>query len=89
MTRRTKVAGSDLGPDWNGQRCAAKAIRWSKVRSSGRECRSWFQNGACSGRRLCDDRYDGKGFLQAGPGCNAVVMAQDADLRFRGEQARG
>ena len=43
MTRRTKVAGSDLGPDWNGQRCAAKA------KSTGERCKS----PAVLGKRVC------------------------------------
>ena len=34
MTHRTKVAGSDFGPDWNGQRCGAHA------RTTGKPCRS-------------------------------------------------
>jgi hypothetical protein len=34
VTQRTKVAGSNFGPDWNGQRCGAHA------RTTGEPCRS-------------------------------------------------
>ena len=50
MTHRTKVAGSDFGPDWNGQRCGAHA------RTTGQPCRS----PAVIGSRRCR-MHGGKG----------------------------
>jgi hypothetical protein len=51
MTHRTKVAGSDFGPDWNGQRCGAHA------RTTGQPCRS----PAVTGSRRCRMHGGGKG----------------------------
>jgi hypothetical protein len=50
MTPRTKVAGSDFGPDWNGQRCGAHA------RTTGQPCRP----PAVTGSRRCR-MHGGKG----------------------------
>jgi hypothetical protein len=51
VTARTKVAGSDFGPDWNGQRCGAHA------RTTGQPCRS----PAVIGSRRCRMHGGAKG----------------------------
>ena len=51
LTKRTKVAGSDFGPDWNGQRCGAHA------RTTGQPCRS----PAVIGSRRCRMHGGAKG----------------------------